>query len=216
MEKSKIIAFVVMSFLCITSVWSQTYNGLDEKTNALIKLRAQEEVGQFTQYLQDIANKKLPKEDRYKYKGLALTLFIGEGKDYFEDILDLEGNVIDKIYRKAVTMEVTNAYKNTKTKKPMATYLQGLADIKYKAVTIRTTKWHDMRVSEVRKLADGKYECTVYFEQVFISEGLEHKPGYIDRTKKRVTCHIEVVRTDDGLEILVQLGDVEAYDTTKI
>ena len=195
---------------------AQTYNDLDERTQKLIALRAREEVGQFTQYLQDIANKKLPITDRYKYKDIALTLFVGGGKDYYEAILDDDGSKIDEVRKPAVTMEVTSLRKNTKTKRKMAKYLKGLADIIYKEVTIQTTAWHDMRVSEIPKTADGKYECVVYFEQVFISRGKDNTPGYIDRTKKRVTCYIDVVRTDDGLEILVQLGDVEATETTRV
>ena len=143
-------------------------------------------------------------------------MFVGGGKYYYVDILDEDGNKIDEVRKPAVTMEVTSLRRKTKTKREMAKYLQGLADIKYREVTIQTTKWHDMRVSEIRKTDDGKYECVVYFEQVFISKGRDNTPGYIDRTKKRVTCYIDVVRTDDGLEILVQLGDVEATETTQV
>lgn len=216
MKTLKVLAAFVLAFYAITNVKAQNYNDLDERTQKLIALRAQEEVGQFTQYLQDIANKKLPITDRYKYKDIALTLFVGGGKDYYEDILDIDGNKIDQVRKPAVTMEVTSLRRNTKTKRQMAKYLQGLADIKYREVTIQTTEWHDMRVSEIRKTAEGKYECVVYFEQVFISKGPDNTPGYIDRTKKRVTCYIDVVRTDDGLEILVQLGDVEATETTRV
>ena len=216
MRTIKVLSIIVMAFCSFTIVKSQTYNDLDERTQKLIALRAREEVGQFTQYLQDIANKKLPITDRYKYKDIALTLFVGGGKDYYEAILDVNGDSIDEVRKPAVTMEVTSLRKNTKTKRKMAKYLKGLADIIYKEVTIQTTAWHDMRVSEIRKTADGKYECVVYFEQVFISRGKDNTPGYIDRTKKRVTCYIDVVRTDDGLEILVQLGDVEATETTRV
>lgn len=216
MKTIKVLSIIVLAFFACITAKSQTYNDLDERTQKLIALRAQEEVGQFTQYLQDIANKKLPITDRYKYKDIALTLFVGGGKDYYEDILDIDGNKIDQVRKPAVTMEVTSLRKNTKTKRQMAKYLQGLADIKYREVTIQTTEWHDMRVSEIRKTAEGKYECVVYFEQVFISKGPDNTPGYIDRTKKRVTCYIDVVRTDDGLEILVQLGDVEATETTRV
>ncbi len=216
MRTIKVLSIIVMAFCSFTIVKSQTYNDLDERTQKLIALRAREEVGQFTQYLQDIANKKLPITDRYKYKDIALTLFVGGGKDYYEAILDDDGSKIDEVRKPAVTMEVTSLRKNTKTKRKMAKYLKGLADIIYKEVTIQTTAWHDMRVSEIRKTADGKYECVVYFEQVFISRGKDNTPGYIDRTKKRVTCYIDVVRTDDGLEILVQLGDVEATETTRV
>lgn len=215
MKTIKVLTIMVLAVFVTTNAMSQTYNDLDERTQKLIKLRAQEEVGLFTDYLKSIADKKLSIVDRYKYKDIALTLFVGGGVDYYEDILDDNGQTIDIILRKAVTMEVTSLYRKTKAKRKMAEYLKGLADIKYREVTIQTTEWHDMRVSEIRKTAEGKYECVVYFEQVFISKGLEHKPGYIDKTKKRVICYVDVVHTDDGLEILVQLGDVEAIETSK-
>ena len=146
-----------------------------------------------------------------------MKLFVGEGKAWVEEILNSEGTrVVDRVNRKAVTMGVTSLRNPKPRKKPMADYLLGLAEIRYNAVTIETTDWHDMRVSEVRKVGDDKYECTVYFEQVFTSKGPDNIPGYSDRTKKKVTCYIDLVQTDDGLEILVQLGDVTAYETRKI
>lgn len=209
--------FVVLALLSGKYVNAQVYNDLDERTNAKIAERAREEVGQFTSYLADIADKKIERKTRLYYKDVALKLFVGEGKAWVEEILNSEGTrVVDRIDRKAVTMGVTSLRNPKPRKKPMADYLLGLAEIRYNAVTIETTDWHDMRVSEVRKVGEDKYECTVYFEQVFTSKGPDNIPGYSDRTKKKVTCYIDLVQTDDGLEILVQLGDVTAYETRKV
>lgn len=209
--------FVVLALLSGKYVNAQVYNDLDERTNAKIAERAREEVGQFTSYLADIADKKIERKTRLYYKDVALKLFVGEGKAWVEEILNSEGTrVVDRIDRKAVTMGVTSLRNPKPRKKPMADYLLGLAEIRYNAVTIETTDWHDMRVSEVRKVGEDKYECTVYFEQVFTSKGPDNIPGYSDRTKKKVTCYIDLVQTDDGLEILVQLGDVTAYETKKL
>lgn len=215
--KTRILLFVVLAFLSGKYANAQVYNDLDERTNKKIAERAREEVGQFTDYLKEIADKKIERKTRLYYKDIALKLFVGEGKEWVEEILNSEGTrVVDRVNRKAVTMGVTSLGNPKPRKKPMADYLLGLAEIRYNAVTIETTDWHDMRVSEVRKVGDDKYECTVYFEQVFTSKGSDNIPGYSDRTKKKVTCYIDLVQTDDGLEILVQLGDVTAYETKKL
>ena len=214
--KTRILLFVVLAFFLGKHVNGQVYNNLDERTNSKIAERAREEVGQFTDYLKEIADKKIERKTRLYYKDIALKLFVGEGKAWVEEILNSEGTrVVDRVNRKAVTMGVTSLRNPKPRKKTMADYLLGLAEIRYNAVTIETTDWHDMRVSEVRKVGDDKYECTVYFEQVFTSKGPDNIPGYSDRTKKKVTCYIDLVQTDDGLEILVQLGDVTAYETKK-
>ena len=216
MKTIKLLSIIVLAFCACTSAKSQTYNDLDERTQKLIALRAQEEVGQFTQYLQDIANKKLPITDRYKYKDIALTLFVGGGKYYYVDILDEDGNKIDEVRKPAVTMEVTSLRRKTKTKREMAKYLQGLADIKYREVTIQAIEWHDIRVSEIRKIDDGKYECVVYFDQIVMCKGHDNIPGHTDRTKKRINSYIDIVSTDDGIDILVLLGDVQATESTRV
>ena len=214
--------FFLLSFLLSVSAQESSQSGkkLAEEVNkqfdTIIGSHVIGEVGQFTQYLQDIADKKLPIMDRYKYKDIALTLFIGGGKEYSEDILDIDGKKIDEVRKPAVTMEVTSLRRKTKTKREMAKYLQGLADIKYREVTIQTTKWHDMRVSEIRKTDDGKYECVVYFDQIVMCKGHDNIPGHTDRTKKRINSYIDIVSTDDGIDILVLLGDVQATESTRV
>ena len=47
MKTIKVLSIFVLAFCAYTSAKSQTYNDLDERTQKLIALRAQEEVGQF-------------------------------------------------------------------------------------------------------------------------------------------------------------------------
>ncbi len=213
--KLKAYMVIVIALFAYSQVKGQVYNDLDEKTNKLIAQRAQEEVGQFTQYLQDIADKSISLKSRYKYKDIALTLFIGGGNEYYDEILDDNNNIIDKKRHEPVKMWITSVNSSRKTKRYMKDYLKALAELKYKSVTISSTEWHDMKVSSIQKIGEGKYVCTVYFEQVFVGRGGDNQILYTDKTRKRVTCFVEVVRTDDGIEILVLLGDVEAGKTTK-
>lgn len=213
--KIKAYIVIVIALFAYSHVNGQVYNDLDEKTNKLIAQRAQEEVGQFTQYLQDIADKSISLKSRYKYKDIALTLFVGGGNEYYDEILDDDNHVIDKKWHEPVKMWITSVNSSRKTKRYMKDYLKALAELKYKSVTISSTEWHDMKVSSIQKIGEGKYVCTVYFEQVFVGRGGDNQILYQDKTRKRVTCFVEVVRTDDGIEILVLLGDVEAGKTTK-
>ncbi len=213
--------FLVSFFLPVSAQKSpQPSRELAEEINrrfeTVIASHVRSEVGQLTSYLQDVANKKLPIQERYKYKDITLTLFIGGGNEYYEVILDANGDSIDEVRKPAVAMEVTSLRRNTKTKMQMAKYLQGLADIKYREVTIQTTEWHDIRVSEIRKMAEDKYECVIYFDQIVTCRGYDNIPGRIDRTKKRINSYIDIIRTDDGIKILVLLGDVQAVESTRV
>ena len=192
-------------------------NEVEEIDKVLIAERAREEVAQFIDYLTGITDKKIERKTRLYYKDVALKLFIGAGKDYQELILNNDGQVVDTLFCKAVTMGVTSLRNPKLRKKPMADYLLGLAELRYSSnVNIQTVEYHDMYVSEVRKVGDEKYECIVYFEQVFTSKGWDNNPSYSDRTKKKVTCYIDLVQTDEGVEILPLLGNVTAVETKKL
>lgn len=213
--------FLVSFFLPVSAQKSpQPSRELAEEINqqfeTVIASHVISEVGLLTQYLQDIANKKLPITDRYKYKDIALSLFIGGGNEYSEIILDANGDSIDEVRKPAVTMKVIHLRRKTMFKRTMAKYLQGLADLKYREVSIQTTEWHDIRVSEIRKTAENKYECVIYFDQIVTCKGKDNILGHIDRTKKRINSYIDVVRTDDGIDILVLLGDVQAVEYTRL
>lgn len=193
---------------------SHNVNGLEEKDkNHVISWHAREAVGMLTNYLTDIADKTIARNTRSYYKGLTLKLFIGEGNDYKELILNNEGQVVDTVLRKAVTMEISSLRNPKPRKKPMALFLQGLVDNRYRSVAIQTTEIHDMKVSEIRKIEDGKYECTVYFEQVFVVGGKDIQHGVINRIPRRVTCEVDVIETDEGIEVLQLLGNMTAFET---
>ena len=138
--KTRILLFVVLALMAGKYANAQVYNSLDERTNKKIAERAREEVGQFTDYLKEIADKKIERKTRLYYKDIALKLFVGEGKAWVEEILNSEGTrVVDRVNRKAVTMGVTSLRNPKPRKKPMADYLLGLAEIRYNDVTIETT-----------------------------------------------------------------------------
>ena len=215
MKKIKYCFILALLLLGFIPVSAQTYNDLSEQ----IADAAKQQVAQFTDCLSFIVDKKQTEENRNVFREDALKLFIGQGKAYYDNVLDKDGNVIDKRPHKPVTMEVTSLRNPKPRKKTVAEYLSNLVNLAnkktYRSVSIMSTQWHDMKVSQVRKIAEDQYVCDVYFEQIFESRGLENKLIYTDKTTKRVTVFITISHTDYGDEYVILLGDIKATETKK-
>lgn len=204
-------------------VMGQVTNDLDQATNEEIAECARMEVGLFTDKLSSIVVPKQSPKNRRLLKEGALNLFIGKGEEYQTFVYDsLNECVIDTIYNEAVKMQTTTLRDTTIRKNtPMARYLDTLvykANVReYIKITIRTTDWRDMRVSQIRKLADGKYVIDVYFDQWYKTELVgETKTRllYRDKTTKKVVCYIDISEILTGKKIIIRLGDIFAEETT--
>ena len=79
---------------------------------------------------------------------------------------------------------------------------------------VTSTDVAEMKVSNLQKIGDGLYTCTVYFYQYFIGKSGDNNVIYKDKTNKRVQCYIIEEETEDGYEYIVLLGDIFA-DTTE-
>lgn len=215
MKVIKYYIFLALMLLGFMPLSAQVYNDLSEQ----IADAAKQQVAQFTDCLSFIVDKGQKPENRNEFREDALKLFIGQGKTYYDNVLDKEGNVIDKRPHDPVTMEVTSLRNPKPRKKSVAEYLLNLVNLAnqktYRSVSIMSTQWHDMKVSQVRKIAEDQYVCDVYFEQIFESRGLENKLIYTDKTTKRVTVFIKILHTDYGDEFVILLGDIQATETKK-
>lgn len=178
----------------------------------LIAARAQQKVKQMTNYIEYMASKDKPYEDRMEYRTLALNLFIGHGEPY----------ELNDATRKGVYMQITSKFRSKPTERLMKDYFKGLINMRYSKVTIESTDIKDIKVSDLKKVGDHEYECTCTFVQAFCGYR-DGRPVYKDITKKRVTCHVleeeTVTVTETGdikteYEYIVLLGDVEALETT--
>ena len=224
-----IFSLLIILFPSVTIAQEYYYpvhNELDDATYKKIARRVTQDVNQFTDYLSLIVTKPRDKynldewkelaEKRKDWKKDALKLFVGRGEIYYSYVLDEFGNPIDTIRHDPVNMQVTSL----RDKKPrnllLKDYLTNLVNQANKRnsiyVTIQTTKWQNMKVSDIRKLEDGHYVVDVYFEQVYVRENGD-RLIYADKTTKRVTCYIELIETDLGTEFIVRLGDIQATDT---
>lgn len=192
-------------FLILLFIGTSAYAQNDVDISELMKERAQQKVAQMNDNISFMADKSKDKKTRNYYRGKALNLFIEKGEPFEE-----EG-----IHNTGVKMETTSIYRKKPVRRLMKDYFDGLVNLKYSKVDIKSTKVHEIEVSDLQKIDDNKYVCTAYFEQIFIGYQ-DGKPAYKDRTRKKVKVYILAEETIDGQEFLVLLGDVTALETTRI
>lgn len=197
--------------LAIIILFASTVSYAQSSKSDLIARRAQQKVKQMTDYVAYMANKEKPIEDRKEYRIAALNLFIGHGEPY----------IVNGAPREGVYMQITSKYRKKPTPRLMKDYFTGLINMRYSKVVIESSDIADIKVSELKKVADHEYECTCTFVQAFCGYR-DGRPVYKDITKKRVTCRIieeETVKISDTgaieteYEYVVLLGDVEALET---
>lgn len=201
MYKTKLF-YTLMALLMTMPICAQ----IDNQKEDMLKIRAKEKVGQFCDYISFIANKKKKLKTRIYYVDKAKNLFLNRGKA----LLDDDGTMI----RDSVIMQVTSLKTNTPKNVYLNDYLPRLANLKYPEVEVTSTDIAEMKVSNLQKLGEGFYSCTVYFYQYFIGKYRDNQVIYKDKTNKRVQCFIFEEDTEDGIEYIVLLGDIFA-DTTE-
>lgn len=127
----------------------------------------------------------------------------------------LRESVIEDIEHPRAIIEITNRHRKSSTKKEVIRYLNNVKNMtSYKQVMFNAGGF---TVTNLKKNAQGKYECTVCYHQHFI--GIRADGGrYEDDTYRCITIHIEPIikPTPDGAMIYwdLKLGDVEARETT--
>lgn len=199
--KSVLKRILLLQFIVMFFVPMMAQNSVEEQ----IKRRAAERVAQMNDYISFMADKENDLETRLFNKKQALNLFAGRGYEYEENGIRKEG----------VRMEVTSVNNIRPRIKLMRVYFNGLVNLSYQKVSIRSTEVSSIKVSNLQKVDNNLYVCTCYFDQVFIGyrDGI---PIYKDITRKKVKCYVEVQDSEDGLEYVVLLGDVHAIDTKRI
>lgn len=177
----------------------------NDELSELAKERVRQEVAQLTDNISSMADKSKTESARGVYREMALSLFVAKGEPFEEEGIQNAG----------VKMETTSTSRPQPVRKLMKNYFSGLIKLKYQKVTIQSTKFYDIKVSDLQKVDENKYVCTACFEQIFIGyrDGI---PVYKDRTRKRVKVYVVAEETVDGIEFLIRLGDVTALETQRI
>ena len=194
------ILFSVYSF----EVFAQDFD------RANVKSRVAERVQLMNDYVAYMADKKNDYPTRIYYRKRALPLFIGKGYKYISDGIEKEG----------VMMQTTSTNRVGKvTTQLIRDYFTKLINLKYSNVKITSTKAANIKVSDLKKIGKDDsgnyiYECTCVYEQYFYAYR-DGKLVYKDKTTKRISCRVEVESTEDGLETIIRLGDVEAICTER-
>lgn len=167
---------------------------------------ASQKVKQLANYIEYMANKNKPYEDRKGYRTLALNLFIERGDSFIQN---------DEM-RKGCIIQITTKYRKKPTERLMKDYFKGLINMKYSKVNIESVNIAEIKVSDLKKVDEHQYECTCYFTMAFCGYRDGHSL-YKDITRVCVVCHISESEitgiTDNGQPIyenIVLLGDVVA------
>ena len=198
---------VLVLFLAVSLVAIHGSAQLSSDKNEILKMRVQEMVGQMTDNISFMADKKKEYDTRMFYREVALNLFIGQGGPY-----QYMGE-----QRKGVIMETTSLYRSRPTRRLMRDYFEGLVNLKYSQVVIESTQTYDIEVSDLKKVPgkDNLYVCTACFEQLFMGYR-DGRVVYGDRTRKEVTAYVRMDEVYNDYEFIVMLGDVTAKETKRI
>ena len=202
----KIAVLCLVLILCPLSADAQNFN------QDAIRKRIAERVRLMNDYISYMANKKNNYDTRQYYRKKTLPLFIGKGYSYVQDGIKREG-----VLMQTTSTNHPNQPANTQL---MRVYFSRLIDLRYSDVVITSTKAENIKVSDLKKIGRNEegnyiYECTCQYEQYFYG----YRDGrlvYKDKTTKRISCQIELEETEDGMETVIRLGDVEAICTENV
>lgn len=213
MKKIVLIKKFLILLISVVSYQANAQITLTPEMTSSISIRAQETVGHMTDCISAMSGPGVSLADRNKFKESALKLFAGAG---------VKSYTIGGVMHKPVSMEVTSINSVgrvvTSLPKPMPDYYNRLINMatggRYASLDITFTDVYDMKVSSLKPMSDGTYQCTVTYVQYTRNQ---RKDGstYIDDTEKTIQCYIEVEDTIDGKEFIVKLGDVKANETVR-
>lgn len=202
---------VTASLLFPSNLSAQTLTNDDKE---LVTERIIEKVENFIDYLEEMADKKIDRPIREKACELNKQLFIGNCEPY--ETYDMNSGRSTTNDAVKILVSSTNRPEEDKFVKD---YLWNiLNDVFYSNIKITQAK--AIRLGEIKKVGDGRYEGIAYICQDFVGIGDNGRVQYSDRTWKKVRIHIDYTwaMTREGLEFFwdVRLGDIQAIHTSKI
>ena len=207
-----LLSIILLANLSVSAQNGTISQEISEADQKVIRERAAEKVWQFGEFISFIADTRNDLKTRLYHCKNALNLFIEKGEGYYE-----EG-----IWRKGVRIEVSSVTSGKKYPKELKLYLNGLANLKYPRVYVRTTDVNMIKTTKLKHVGGNKYECTAFFAQEFIATTEDGKMIYGDVTYKSVKCYvfreeIEVIKPGQSpYEYIVYLGDVKALETKTV
>lgn len=149
-------------------------------------------------YVSKLNDKQKSKKVRAFYRQKALDLFIGAGKSY----------TINNITYPPVKMQVTSIKTGRKFEIPISKYLTDLINLNYSNIKITYTEVVDLKASDLQKIDEDLYQCTVQYSRIYKRER-DGRLRYQDNAVKKIVCFIKrsQIPDGDGFEYLTLLGD---------
>ena len=210
-----LILTMTLLLMCHVSQ-AQKYESISPEQVKTLKMYAAQKVGQLNDYISFMANKQEPNENKKYYKKSALDLFVEKGEPFIEIIEFADGSK-KKIDREGVVMETATIRNRKPRKRLMKTYFDDLIGDPAQQIIIQSTDIADMRVSQLEAYGDGRYICSVYFDQAYIKK---YKDGHVykDITRKWVVCYVDRHITTDSTEAeyVVTLGDIHVESVSNM
>lgn len=203
--KTSLALFLSFLSLCVHAN-AQDYNKAQTVQEQQVLQRVKEKVKLMNDYISDMADKSNSVESRRYFRKKALPLFIGKGYEYEENGITKGG----------VLMQTTSVNRGGSVKSDLLrNYFSRLIELKYSDVIITSTEIADMKVSDLKKVDENLYMCTCQYVQYFRGYR-DGRYTYGDKTTKRIVCYVETEYTEDGLEYMIMLGDVECLCTERL
>ena len=189
---------------------------LNESQKAQIIKGIVEKLDDFQFWLGDMADKQNPSTVRKGAHSAAKKLFVGKCQPY---TLFVSGISVNNDGVKMQTSSVRNGREIKKDQLMRNYFLKILNNTAYNNIKIEQSK--AVRVDNVRKVGEGKYEAVAHIHQYFTGYGGERNQVlYSDNTEKDVRIHIdyEEIPTSEGVDriISIKLGDMTVVFTERI
>lgn len=209
------IIFIILMNACVLSSKAQNSLDLTFEQQEDITNRIVAKVNDFQNFLAQLADKTNSSFSRQKAYESILDIFIGRCDKY--ETIDL--NTGRKELKDAVKMEISSVNSQRPVTRLMKTYLNNIKNNGMYS-NIKISLVDAIRVGNLRKVAEGKYEATAHFCQIFI--GLNgDKIKYSDKTEKAVKVYVTLslrpTLFGDYDEVFdVKLGDIKVESTERL
>ena len=223
------VFFFVCSLLCFGTInVSKAQSQLSEQDKVLIKSHVEDIVNDFNGRVSEIWRRpnSVESQNMEKFKAEkevqineALKLFIGEGKDFEEEVIgerwDFNENkfvqFVEKERHRAAIMETSSISSSRITKQTIESYLRKAAyGIGHR---VEVSACDAYLLTDLKQLdGERKYQATVAFFQDFVSYDHEGRKVYSDRTTKTIRVYITSEKRFDEELLFVKLGDIRTVE----
>ena len=206
----------IMSSMRI-SVYAQDVLELSIEQKNEIKERIINKLDDFQFYLGEMADKKNSQQVRTSAHKSNILLFIGKCEPYTVTNIST-GALENKEAVKMETSSISNGYERRKSQTMKQYFINILNNRAYSNIKIEQSK--AVRVDNIRKVGEGKYEAIAHIHQYFVGYGGEMGVIYSDHTEKAVKIIIDLyeVPTSLGVDTICEiwLGDMKVSLTERL